>query len=447
MTLSLPIPVGILGFGVEGQSTLRYLQSQGISEIIVLDSKAVHVDNVLVHSGENYLDGLKDCASVVRSAGVNPLIPELLRFQMNGGLVTSQIQIFMETTKSRAVVGVTGTLGKGTCVTMLEHILKDQGIDCVIGGNYGVAALDLLADESPNCITLLELSSFQLMTLSRSPSLGIVLRTTSEHLDWHRSVEEYRDAKANLVRYQKATDTCIYFDDAPGSREIAQNGRGRKLAVGSSTNCMVRLEGQQLFLNNEVLDLSQCQVQGTHQLENMGVALLASWVLGVPVAKGMIALHSYSGLIYRLQYKGTKNSVQYWNDSYATRPEATLAAAQSMKVPFSLILGGSEKNADFTELAQGLARIPLLYSIALIGQTAARLEQTLMEHEVGAIIERFDTSFPAAFHWSSEQMSALKRETAVLLSPACASFGLFTNYKERGKAFDLLVDSLGSKNV
>ena len=435
MNTNLPTPVGILGFGVEGQSTLQWLRSQGIDDIIILDQKEVSVVGVKSYCGAEYLDGIKDCATLVRSAGVNPMLPELLRFQMNGGLVTSQVELFLERTKSNQVVGVTGTLGKGTCVTMIEHILNAAGKPCIIGGNYGVAALDLLTDETPERITLLELSSFQLMTLSRAVQIAVILKTTSEHLDWHRSVEEYRDAKANLVRYQKSRDICIFNGDSEGSCEIAAQGGAKKLRFGKESGCAAVLSPTTLTVGSAVLPLSDCLVPGAHQLENMAAATLTAWSLGVPVEACFSALKSYAGLTYRLENKGTRKGITFYNDSYATRPEATLAAALSMIQPFALILGGSEKNADFTELANGLCRLENLRGIALIGQTAQRLRTSLESAGFTGKLTSH-TTLEEAFAWSCEQC---KNGGSVLLSPACASFGLFANYKESGKRFNELV--------
>ena len=239
MNNNLVSPVGILGFGVEGQSTLRYLFREGIKDIVVMDKNPVNLPeipagtHVKVCSGENYLDGLKDCVTVVRSAGVYPMSQDLFKFQMNGGMLTSQIQLFLEQTKSKKVVGVTGTLGKGSTVSMISHILNAAGIPNEIGGNFGVPALDLLENETAERVSVLELSSFQLMTLSLSPDVGVVLRVSTEHLDWHKSVEEYRDAKANLVRWQKAGSTCVYLKDAAPTAKIAGESPARKKTGGS----------------------------------------------------------------------------------------------------------------------------------------------------------------------------------------------------------------------
>lgn len=439
-------PVGILGFGVEGRSTLRYLLSQGVRRIAILDKGKVETDslpagaNVETFTGERYLDGLAHCKTIVRSAGVYPLQMPLLNFQMQGGCVTSQIELFFERTRTPRIVAVTGTLGKGSCVSMIAHCLDALGVPNALGGNFGVAALDLLENQTTGQVAILELSSFQLMTMPYSPPIAVVLKTTSEHLDWHRSIEEYRDAKANLVRWQRSTDVCVYNADAEGSAWIASQGSARKWAFGTGASNDVRIGDGFLEFMGLRLDLAECAAQGLHQLENMAAALLALKALGCAPAACITALKSYQNLKYRLQFNGEKGGIAFFNDSYATRPEATMAAARSMDRPFALILGGSEKHADFTELAQALVALPLLRGIALIGQTAERLQVALYAAGCSVPLTQHP-DLEAAFAWSCATAAV---GGAVLMSPACASFGLFANYKVRGERFDALVEAYPS---
>ena len=453
MQNNLVEPVGILGFGVEGQSTLRYLFREGVKDIVVMDKNPVNLPevpagvNVKVSSGENYLDGLKDCVTVVRSAGVYPMSQELFKFQMNGGLMTSQIQLFLEQTRSAKVVGVTGTLGKGSTVSMISHILDKCGKSNAIGGNFGVPALDLLEDETPERISILELSSFQLMTLSVSPDVGVVLRVSTEHLDWHKTVEEYRDAKANLVRWQKREGACVYLKDAAPTAKIASESPAKtKYAVSladgpSAGDGDAVIEGATLTIGNDKLELADCKVRGIYQLENMAAATLAVKALGIKVADAFEALKSYEPLPFRMEFKGEKNGIEFYNDSYATRPDATIAATASMKRPFALILGGSEKNADFTELSEILVKQrPNLKRVALIGATAERMLADLKKagvDEAGiktAIFPTLEDAFADSLN--------IGEGGTVIMSPACASFGLFKNYKVRGQVFDKLVESV-----
>ncbi|MCF0224847.1 MAG: UDP-N-acetylmuramoyl-L-alanine--D-glutamate ligase [Fibrobacter sp.] len=445
MNSSLVSPVGVLGFGVEGQSTLRYLIHEGIKEIVVMDKNPVNLPeiptgiNVKVSSGENYLDGLKDCVTVVRSAGVYPMNPELFKFQMNGGLMTSQIQLFLEQTKSKKVVGVTGTLGKGSTVSMIAHILNAAGIPNEIGGNFGVPALDLLENETAERVSILELSSFQLMTLSLSPDVAVVLRVSTEHLDWHKSVEEYRDAKANLVRWQKRGDTCVFMRDAAPSEKIAgESPAANKFAVSTEQEACATINGSMLTIDGETLFLGDCKVRGIYQLENMAAATLACKALDVKVSAAFEALKNYETLPFRMEFKGEKKGIEFYNDSYATRPDATIAATASMKRPFALILGGSEKNADFTELSEILVKErPNLKRIALIGATAERMLADLKKAGIDAAGIK-TAIFPTLEEAFADSLNIGEGGT-VIMSPACASFGLFKNYKVRGQVFDKLV--------
>ena len=401
MQAILKEPVGILGFGVEGQSTQKFLQNNGIKDIRIFDQK----------NGQNYLDGLSDCKTIVRSAGVYPLQKEILNAQSKGALLTSQIELFFELFPHNKIIGVTGTLGKGSCVSMIAHCLKALNIPHAIGGNFGVPALDLLQDK--NRLAVLELSSFQLMTLGVSPHIGVVLQVTSEHLDWHPTVEQYRDAKANLVRWQKRNDYCIYNAASEGAVHIAEQS-------GSIKKPFETLH----------VSIEEFKVKGEHQLQNMAAATLALECAGMDVSACINALKTYEGLPYRLQNIGTKNGIDFYNDSYSTRPEAAIAAAKAMDKPFAMILGGSEKNADFTELSESLAENKLLKGIALIGFTAQRMQKVL-RHENIQIFENLQQ----AFDWCLKNM---ENGGAILLSPACASFGLFANYKQRGEKFNEL---------
>lgn len=451
MDSNLIAPVGILGFGVEGQSTLRYLFREGVKDIVVMDKNPVNLPevpagiNVKVSSGENYLDGLKDCVTVVRSAGVYPMSQDLFKFQMNGGMMTSQIQLFLEQTKSKKVVGVTGTLGKGSTVSMISHILTKCGVKNEIGGNFGVPALDLLEDETADRISILELSSFQLMTLSISPDVAVVLRVSTEHLDWHQSVEEYRDAKANLVRWQKRDSTCVYLKDAAPTEKIASESPAKTKYAVSYENGDAIIEDATLEIDGEKLYLEDCKVRGIYQLENMAAASLAVKALGIKITDAFEALKSYETLPYRMEFKGEKNGIEFFNDSYATRPDATIAATASMQRPFALILGGSEKNADFSELSKILVEErPNLKRIALIGATAERMLADLKKAGIDGVGIK-TAIFPTLEEAFADSLSIGKGGT-VIMSPACASFGLFKNYKVRGQVFDKLVAELQEKS-
>ena len=214
----------------------------------------------------------------------------------------------------------------------------------------------------------------------------------------------------------------------------------KKLAVAFGDGD-ANIEGATLTIGCEKLFLGDCKVRGIYQLENMAAATLAVSALGVKTSDAFEALKSYETLPFRMEFKGEKNGIEFYNDSYATRPDATIAATGSMKRPFALILGGSEKNADFTELSEILVKErPNLKRIALIGATAQRMLDDLKKAGVDAAGIKTAT-FPTLEEAFADSLNIGEGGT-VIMSPACASFGLFKNYKVRGQVFDKLVSEV-----
>jgi UDP-N-acetylmuramoylalanine--D-glutamate ligase len=435
-----PEPIAVLGYGVEGRSTLLQLQRWGYGRIEVLDRlspKAPLPEGIRGRFGPDYLQGLQDAATAIRSPGVRPAEPEIVEFQARGGMLTSQVETLFSLLGPDRLVGVTGTLGKGTCCSLLSAMLHRGGIPHKLAGNIGVPAWDVLDGLNPEAKVLLELSSFQLSTLRQSPALAAVLKTTSEHLDWHASQAEYWDHKANLTRHQKPSDLCAYFVDAPGSEHIGLQGLGRKISMGREGIFRISDHVVECPERNFRLELGETRLLGNFNLENLAAASALALELGATVENIRAAAREFSPLEHRLEFVCETGGISYYNDSYATRPEAALAAVQALRgKPLGLILGGSEKFADFGDLSNGLALETHVRVFALIGQTAPRLQAAL--ESAGALQDRVFRECASL----QEAVDFLRGEVAtgsILLSPACASFGLFADYKERGLAFKRLV--------
>lgn len=446
MRLELQEPIALLGFGVEGKSTLRHLLGWGYRKITVLD-KAVPGEElpagVQGYFGDDYLKGLHGIRTAIRSPGLRPFYPEILEFQKQGGLLTSQVEMAFSLLGGRRILGVTGTVGKGTCCSLLSGMLLRGNVPHRLAGNIGLSPLDAVENLEPKAWLLLELSSFQLSTLNGSqdnPAVAVVLRTTSEHLDWHASKSEYWDHKANLTRHQKPGDLCVYFADAEGSAWIGTQGAGRKISIGQKGAVRVTESEVEWPERNFRLRLSETRLLGSFNLENLAAAAAVALELGVTADAILSAARDFAPLEHRLEFVRSLQGVSYYNDSYATRPEAALAAVKALRGgPLGLILGGSEKFADFAELAAGLVAETHLRALALIGQTAPRLESEL--RDAGALANR-KYRVCASLEEAMEFLRSEIHTGAVLLSPACASFGLFANYKERGIAFKRLVNAL-----
>jgi UDP-N-acetylmuramoylalanine--D-glutamate ligase len=449
---SLPAagPIGVLGVGVEGRATLDYLLRHGASEVTALDRAEPGdlPDGVEAVSGPGYDRELDRFAVVFRSPGLRPDHPELLRAAAGGTRVTSALSHFLERCPA-PVVGVTGTVGKGTCSSLAAHLLEAAGFRAHLGGNIGLSPLEFLDDVEPDDRVVLEISSFQAMDISISPGVCAVLRTTSEHLDWHRDVAEYRRAKSELVARQEGGDAVVYCAESPGSEEIAARSPARcRLAYAldrevesgaflRGNEIVTRIDGAERRLP---FDTRRVRLPGRFNLENVAAAALCALSADADPQRIGEAAESFQSLPHRLEPVAEKDGIRYVNDSYATRPEATSAALTAFDGPLALILGGSEKHADFTALVDAVRSHPKIEYVGLIGQTAPRLAEALgaagSRRFAVAEHEGLESAVPAA-------AGALEKSGGtVLLSPACASFGLFPNYKVRGRIFRRVVHEM-----
>lgn len=345
------------------------------------------------------------------------------------------------------VAGVTGTFGKGTVTTILSRMLDASGVLHAVGGNIGVAMLDLLRRDDLPGTAVLELSSFQLSDLGPlpglppeafSPRVGVVGRVTIEHLDWHRDQVEYWEAKARLCEEQTESDHAVFLLDDPGSVFVGMAGSSFHHGIGPGGAFAPGPDDLRDAEGRVVLARSDMRVPGAFQIQNVSLALQASLLLGGDLDASLRAAREFDGLPHRLQFVGEKDGVRFYNDSYATRPEATLAAVEALSDrPIALVLGGSDKGIDFAELANGLRATPSLAYVALIGATAGRLREALERDGAAPFRIEDHPHLPEAFAACRE---AVRGGGSVLLSPACASFGLFRNYKARGEAFTALAE-------
>jgi UDP-N-acetylmuramoylalanine--D-glutamate ligase len=451
-------PVEIVGGGVEGQSTARFLLGAGFERVTLRDRDPdiTVPEGCDRRCGADYLFGLPAKGTVVRSAGVRSDLPELAEFASRGGQILSQLPIFLalyQGSLGGRVVGITGTFGKGTVTTLLSGMLHVAGIEHVVGGNIGTPMLDLLLQDPVPETALLELSSFQLSDLAapRSlpaglkredfcPRVGVSGRVTIEHLDWHRDQIEYWNAKARLCEEQSDTDHAVFLSSDPGSVFVGMAGSGILHSVGEAGELVPGTDAIRDGEGQILLHRSEMKVPGAFQLVNTSLAWVAARILGASDEACRSGAIGFVGLPHRLQFSGEKDGVRFYNDSYATRPEATLAALEAVSDrSVALILGGSDKGIEFDALAQGLKAARNLKFVALIGATAPPLRKALERDGRPHFLLIDFPHLPEAFEACRKAMTGGGN---VLLSPACASFGLFKNYKERGEAFLALTKSV-----
>lgn len=447
--------IAILGVGIEGLSLITFLQKHE-AEITLLDEKTreeldkdllkqLEKLDVEVQFGKDAFSTLSSFDIVFRSPGVKRLQEALDDAEKKGVVITSQTQLFFDLCPC-PIIGVTGTKGKGTTSSLIYEMLKKEGFDTYLGGNIGIPPMSFLEQLTTDSRVILEMSSFQLQDLKSSPHIAVMLMTTSEHLDYHKNVYEYIDAKRNIFRFQTATDYAIVNRDYPASNESDVETLGQVYRVSREQDvdqgCFVR-DGKIFLkmteLEEEVIDTKEILLPGKHNLENVCAAIAAAIFGGAKMKSIVDVLKTFKGLEHRLELIRTVNGVTYYNDSFSTTPETAIAAIEAFSQPEILLLGGSSKNSDFTQLGETISEAKNIKAIISIGNEWERIkEQIKIQKPNFAIIEDCKTMHEAVERAAKEATLG----DIVIMSPACASFDRFKNYKERGNQFKQTVNSL-----
>ena len=445
--------VAVIGAGVEGLSSALWLDKQG-ADVTVLDRneekeeiKKISDKGINYNLGQDYLSNLGVYEVVVRSPGIRRNLPEILDAEKQGKIITSQTQIFFDLSPS-PIIGVTGTKGKGTTSALIYEMLKTEGLDVHLGGNIGTPPLDFLDKLTLESWVVLELSSFQLEDLKSSPHIAVILMITPEHLgidsvgtaNYHESMEEYVSAKRNIIRNQTDKDYVIINRDYPASLESDVYAHGKIYQVSrereaAGDGCFTR-QGRVIIRKDgkeeDVIEVSEILLPGKHNYENVCAASMAADLAGASLGSIASAIRQFKGLPHRLELVKEVKGIRYYDDSFSTTPETAIAAIEAFENPEILILGGSHKGSDFAELGKVISERQNIKAIIGIGvEWEAMKSQFPISNFQFPIIEGCK---------SMEEVVQKASENAepgdvVLLSPACASFGMFRDYKERGELF------------
>jgi UDP-N-acetylmuramoylalanine--D-glutamate ligase len=438
--------VAVLGLGMEGKELVRYLQSRGAKitafdqrEEKDLDFSGINKYKIQLICGRDYLsEGLLGYDSVYRSAGVYRYTPELTEADRRGIEISSEMKLFFDLCPSR-IIGITGTKGKGTTATLIYQILKKSGYDVHLAGNIGITRLQLLPKLRKTSWVVLELSSFQLIDLTKSPHIAVVLNITTDHLDWHKDRREYVEAKANIVRYQRNIDFAVLNWDYEDSRSFAKLTKAKAYYFSKDrkvSGCYV--QNEKIVLNTkgkkeEIGNISSLKLRGKHNWENVCAAVCAAHLAGASSSSIKKTALSFRGLEHRLELVGKIRDISFYNDSFSTNSQTTVAAIKSFNEPITLILGGSDKGLNYDKMAGVISKRENIKTIILIGQIGSIIRKALIERGFkGNLISLGKASMKkivkVAFAETDEG-------GVVLLSPATASFDMFEDYKDRGKQF------------
>ncbi len=429
--------IAIAGYGLEGQVNYQYWAAKyPDAAITIVDQRPVSApQGVPTIIGEDAFAQLRGFDVVVRTAGLAP------RFIKTDGKIWSGTNEFFEHCPA-TIIGVTGTKGKGTTSSMIASILQTAGKTVHLVGNIGVPALSMLETIHPDDIVVYEMSSFQLWDITRSPKVAVVLGIEPDHLNVHKDMEDYVAAKGGIRRYQHDGDICIYHPTNRYATEIAHvtdAGMIQKYAVADDNGVYVH-DNTFKIGDHTICSTDVMQVPGVHNIENACAAMTAARAIGIDDDALAEGLRRFEGLPHRLEFVREVDGVMFYNDSFSSAPAATVAAAKALTQPEILILGGIDKGADFTELADTLRDLPNIKAILVIGQIKEKLAAFLRDHGVTAVITELDVKT------MPDIVSAARRQATsgdvVLLSPGCASFDMFRDFYDRGDQYREVVNQL-----
>jgi UDP-N-acetylmuramoylalanine--D-glutamate ligase len=428
--------VAIVGFGHEGQSALKYWGAQN-AEILICDQNPeveipFEIDRQV---GEDYLHDLDRFDIIVRSAGINR--ETILEKNPDvGDKMTTVVNEFMRVSPTKKIVGVTGSKGKGTTSTLIAKMLEADGQKVFLGGNIGLSPLEFLPKVTPDTWVVLELSSFQLSDLQHSPAIALCLMVVPEHLNWHKDLDDYLLSKAHLFERQERNDTAIYYAHSDLSRRVASYSPGLKIPYFAHPGALVE-SGAIAIGNQEICRVSDLKLLGEHNWQNVCAALTVVWQITQNTHAFRQVLTTFTGLEHHLELVREVGGVKYYDDSSGTAPEAARVAIAAIREPKVVILGGSDKGIAFDDLADSVVQGNVRHAV-LIGQTSPMLEAALRERGFNNLTP-VEGSMEAIVDVASQMAQP---GDVVLLSPACASFDMFKNAKDRAEQFVAAVNAL-----
>ena len=447
----------VVGMARSGLAAARYLLRQG-AVLVVNDSKSQEdlkdicqelesMGDVRFILGRNpNIDEVEDIDMAVVSPGVPLDLDYIMAIKMNRKKVISEIELAYQAglKKNIRFVGITGTNGKTTTTSLVGEIFKAQGVETYVVGNIGNPAIEAVEMAGDGAVLVTELSSFQLESIDMfSPTASTVLNLTEDHLNRHHTMENYAMAKARIFENQVDDTVCILNYDDPITRAMAEGCHAdvvfcsrkdkfeRGIYLDDDNNIIVNNEIEEIAL----LKADQLSLPGGHNLENCMAAIGLTLALGVEIEVLVKVLKTFKAVEHRLEYVDTVKGVKYVNDSKGTNPDSTIKAVQSYNDPIILIAGGYDKGSDFNELFE-IAK-DYVRSVVILGQTGDLIEETARKHGFTDLYRVNDLKEAVE---KSAQIA--KEKDIVLLSPACASWGMYNNYEERGREFKKLVADL-----
>ena len=441
--------ITVIGIGISNRPLIRYLVEHG-AIVTACDKKTREALGdiadeltslgVTLCLGEDYLAHL-DADIIFKTPGMRFDHPALLDAKARGAKITSEMEVFFDICPTK-IIAVTGSDGKTTTTTLIHCLLAKEGYQCHLGGNIGTPLLTKACEMNPSDFTVLELSSFQLHTMKKSPDVAVITNITPNHLDMHKDYQEYIDAKKNIMLYQNSENTLVLNLDNEVTARLTSEAKGKLLTFSRKGSADICLDGGIITANGaKILDCADIKIPGMHNVENYMAAIAATlpWVSKDTIQK---VAKEFGGVPHRIELVKTVDGVRYYNSSIDSSPNRTINTLKVFSEPVVLIAGGKDKGIPYDDI--GPIILEKCKALILIGATSDAIEAAVKQaalNETGRKILPIyrETDYPSAV---KRAQSCARHGDVVLLSNASTSFDMFANFEQRGNLFKELVEKL-----
>ncbi|PIR54375.1 UDP-N-acetylmuramoyl-L-alanine--D-glutamate ligase [Candidatus Peregrinibacteria bacterium CG10_big_fil_rev_8_21_14_0_10_42_8] len=390
--------VAIVGaYGREGNATKEALETYAPQAKITLRDRK---DNA------GYLEDLESFDIVIKAPG----IPPYQEFDDIKDTLTNATQIFLDSIPREAlVIGVTGSKGKSTTASLIHAILKEAGKDALLVGNIGEPAISHIKEVGPETIVVIELSSYQLLQVTRSPHIALITSFFPEHLDYHGSLDAYKESKKAICKYQTVDDAVFYDEGSPDAKDIASTSAGKKSPYS---------------LHDATVTIDETKLIGEHNLRNIAGATAVARSLGVDDSTITSAVKNFIGLPHRLFYIGNEHGTTWIDDAISTTPDSTIAAIETVS-PTTLIVGGKDRGLHFEELGKSIDSSSLI-NVITMGESGPRIEKCIKNININIYSNKT----------MNEAVAIAKQSKGIcLLSPASPSYDMYKSFEAKGDDF------------
>jgi len=429
----------ILGVGIEGKSTYYFLRrnfpekqlfiADKNTDLLEKNPEFMEDIDLELSMGENYLNGIEEYDLIIKSPGISFKNIDISNFQDK---ITNQLQLLLEFVNV-FTIGVTGTKGKSTTSSLIYNVLQAQEKEVFLLGNIGDPIFDNIESLTKNSIAVLELSSHALQYVRKSPNISVLLNIFEEHLDYYESFEKYCEAKLNITKFQKENDVLVYNYDNDIMKKYAykENDYAVTLESDINTKNSVSIINDNIYCNNKKIMSTnkELKLKGMHNINNIMFVLAVCDIMNLDFEKAIMTIQNFEPLEHRMEFVGKIDDVEYYNDSIATIPEATINTISTLKNVNTLIIGGRDRGVDLSNIIEFI-RKSAIENIICLPKTGEYIYEELKNEndKYMYLVENLDEAVKIA-------KEKTKKNMICVLSPAASSYGYFKNFEERGKIF------------